>query len=215
MRAKISEKERYAAIILREEGLSMREIGRKLGKHHTCIRNILNRYSETGRVIDRHRSGRPTIATARDVRALTNLVKKNRRASSTTLAADWVLSCGKKASPRTVRRRLLDNDFLWRAAAKKPRLSTKQKATRVKFCREHKAWTKSMWSNVIFSDEMNIEVDCRKGRIMMRRRPNERLHQSCIVSRTKQGSGYLLKSSRGSSSQCQTGSTSAYEDMVD
>src|SRR5690606_32917159 len=50
-------------------------------------------------------------------------------------------------------------------------------------------WTDSMWQNVIFSDEMNVEVDSRKGRCMLRRKPNERFHESCVVKRTKQGSG--------------------------
>ena len=46
-----------------------------------------------------------------------------------------------------------------------------------------------MWRCVIFSDEMNVEVDTRKGRVMLRRTTKERMNEDCIVKRTKQGSG--------------------------
>ena len=36
---------------------------------------------------------------------------------------------------------------------------------------------------------MNIEVDNRKGRIMLRRLPSEKYHPDCIVERTRAGSG--------------------------
>ena len=40
----------------------------------------------------------------------------------------------------------------------------------------------------MFSDEMNIEVDNRKNRIMIHRQPSEKYNLDCIVLRTKQGS---------------------------
>ncbi|XP_065667644.1 uncharacterized protein LOC136087942 [Hydra vulgaris] len=38
---------------------------------------------------------------------------------------------------------------------------------------------------------MNVEVDNRKGRVMLRRLPSERFNESCILKRTKQGSGSI------------------------
>ena len=43
----------------------------------------------------------------------------------------------------------------------------------------------------MFSDEMNIEVDNRKNRIMIRRQPSEKYNLDCIGQRTKQGSGLV------------------------
>ena len=38
---------------------------------------------------------------------------------------------------------------------------------------------------------MNIEVDNRKNRIVIRRQPSEKYNLDCIVQRTKQGSGSI------------------------
>ena len=46
MRAKIEEKDRYAALVLKEEGYSIRQIAKKLGRSHSCIINIIQRYKD-------------------------------------------------------------------------------------------------------------------------------------------------------------------------
>ena len=43
--------------------------------------------------------------------------------------------------------------------------------------------------NVLFSDEMNVEVDSRKNRVMRRRAPHEKMHPDCSMYKTKQGGG--------------------------
>ena len=191
MRAKIETQDRYKALFLSEQGYSLRQIAEQLGRPHSCVSNILKRYNETGCINDRRRTGRNKIANARDIRVLINLVKKKRTASSTVLANSWETSSGASASPRTMRKILQEHNYLWRSAVKKPRLTKKQKFARMEFCKKYKSWPKSMWHQVIFSDEMNIEVDKRKGRVMLRRTPQERFSESCIVKRTKQGSGSI------------------------
>ncbi|XP_065671805.1 uncharacterized protein LOC136089680 [Hydra vulgaris] len=122
MRAKIKEKDRYAALVLKEEGYSIRQIAEKLGRSHSCIINIIQRYKKTRSINDRHRTGRNKISNDRDVRSLVRLMKENRQASSTDLSTKWTLSNGLKASPRTVQRVLHSLNYLWRAAAKKTTL---------------------------------------------------------------------------------------------
>ncbi|XP_004212055.3 uncharacterized protein LOC101238731 [Hydra vulgaris] len=130
MRAKTEKKDRYAAFVLKEEGYSIRQIAERLGRSHSCIINIIQRYKETGSINDCPRTGRNKISNDRDVRSLVRLMKENRQASSTDLSTKWTLSNGLKASPRTVQRVLQILNYLWRAAAKKPRLNKKQKFAR-------------------------------------------------------------------------------------
>nr|XP_047146284.1 uncharacterized protein LOC124819119 [Hydra vulgaris] len=59
---------------------------------------------------------------------------------------------------------------MWRPACKKPRLSKKQQKPRVAWCNQHKNWPNCKWQNVIFFDEMNVEVD---GCVMLRRSPQD------------------------------------------
>ena len=139
----------------------------------------------------RHRSGRPPISNARDQRHLIKIMKENRRQSSTELAKQWELSNGKQASARTVRRVLQNQNYLWRSACKKPRLTENQKSNRKIWCNKFKHWTKDDWKNVFFSDEMNVEVDLRKCGVKLRRTPGERNSEECTVKRTKQGSGSI------------------------
>ena len=77
---------------------------------------------------------------------------------------------------------------MWRAAPKKPRLSKKHQKARKNWCLAQKIWSKSMWHNVVFSDEMNVKVDSRKIRVMLRRTRHEKMHPYSTMYRTKQGS---------------------------
>ncbi len=64
--------------------------------------------------------------------------------------------------------------------------------TRKQFCMMYKAWLKQQWHNVIFSDEMNIELDKRKCRVLISSRlPQEKYNTDCILQRTKQCSGSI------------------------
>ncbi|RNA13768.1 Transposable element Tc1 [Brachionus plicatilis] len=47
---------------------------------------------------------------------------------------------------------------------------------------------KAKWRQIMYSDEMNIEVDNLKNRIQMRRMPTEKNNEDCIIRLTKQGS---------------------------
>ncbi|XP_065658276.1 uncharacterized protein LOC136082780 [Hydra vulgaris] len=122
MCAKIGEKDRYTALVLKEKGYSIRQIAEKLGRSHSCIINLIQRYKETRSINDRHRTGRNKISNDRDVCSLVRLMKENRQASSADLSTKWTLSNGLKASPRTMRRVLRNLNYLWRAAAKKTTL---------------------------------------------------------------------------------------------
>jgi transposase len=191
---------RSNVLMLWNEGYSFSKIADTLGVSKTTAHRIVKRFQETNILHNRHRSGRPPISTPREDRMrssrgvncnLIRLVKENRRASSTTLSHDWQLSSGKTASPSTVRRKLLAHGYDYKPAVRKPRLAKRHVLARKLFCNMHKSWSKLLWRRVKFSDEMNLEVDCRKSRIMFRRRPSEKYAPDCIVQRTKQGSGSI------------------------
>jgi len=187
----LSESARIEIIRLHSVGLTQREIAKQVGCGNGTVSYTLSRYNEHKTVKDLQRSGRKKISTERDQRSLLNLVKKNRKSSSQQLALQWFLSNGKTASPRTVRRVLQEHNYLWRPACKKPRLNSNHIQQRLEFCKTYKSWTNNNWRDVLFSDEMNIEVDSRKCRVMLRRTPNEKYHPDCIQQRTKQGSGSI------------------------
>ena len=190
-RPPVTPEDRIKAVILRQQGKSFADIGRELNRAKSCIKKIVDRFNETQSYEDRPRSGRPRISTPKDDRNLVRLVKKNRTEPSHVVANQWKLSNGKTASLSLVRRRLLENKLEWKVAVKKPRLSEKHIKARKEFCKMVKSWPVSKWRQVLFSDEMNIEVDNRKNRICIRRTTAEKYNQDCIIKRTKQGSGSI------------------------
>jgi transposase len=183
--------QRIEIIRLKAEGYSQRQIGNQVGCDHTTVSYTLKKYKAEKTVSNLYRSGRPMISTPRDQRALVAMVKENRRTSSTDLALQWKLSNGQIASPQTVRKVLCDVGLMWRPAAKKPRITKAHKKKRLEFCKLHKSWTKLRWRDVLWSDEMNVERDNRKGRIMLRRTTDEKYSPDCIVERTRKGSGSI------------------------
>lgn len=190
-RLPISKEDRIKDVFLHQKGNSYSEIGNELNRSKSCIKTIIDRYNQTKSYDDRPRSGRPRISTDKDERLLVRLVKKNRTSPSHVLADNWKLSNGKKASASLVRRRLLEKKLEWKYAVRKPRISKAQKKARKSFCLNVKSWSKAKWRQIMFSDEMNIEVDNRKNRIRIRRMTSEKYNEECIIKRTKQGSGSI------------------------
>lgn len=187
----LSKDTRVQIVTLKNEGYTHRQISGKLGVSVGVVSNTIKRLKETTSYENRPRSGRPRISTPRDDRKLLNLVRKDRKLSSTELAGLWILASGIKASPRTVRSRLFEANYQYKSAVRKPRLTKKHKKARLDFCKRFESLPVEVWRKVIFSDEMNIEVDNRKGPVKIRRLPSEKYHPSCIVERTRQGSGSI------------------------
>lgn len=187
----LTEDQRIEIIRLHAEGKTRAEICNKVGCVRSSVGYTLRRYQQHNSVQNLHRTGRNKISTARDIRSLIRMVKQDRKQTSTVLAQLWTLSNNKTASPRTVRRVLQEHDLMWRPACPKPRLTKDHIKQRLAFCKDHRNWTKRRWRDVIFSDEMNIEVDKRKNRVMLRRTIHEKFDCECLVRRTRKGSGSI------------------------
>ena len=145
----LTEFERIEIIRYSSEGYSQRHVASLVKCSQSTVKVTLRRYNEHQTVQNLHRTGRNPISNERDQRALINMTKKNRRSSCAQLALQWKLSNGKQASPSTVQKVLQKHDYMWRPACKN--------------------WTKYSYRNIIWSDEMNVEVYMRKKGIKLRR----------------------------------------------
>ena len=67
-----------------------------------------------------------------------------------------------------------------RRPPKKPRLSAKNRADRLTFCKRYQNWTEDMWSQVMFSDETLI-VQYRNCKKFVRRPPKKRFADRKIL----------------------------------
>ena len=74
-RPRLSEALRWQVIGMNNAGLSSREIGRQLGRHHSVIARLVQKYRATNEVKDRPRPGQPRKTSRREDAALLRLVR--------------------------------------------------------------------------------------------------------------------------------------------
>ena len=95
--------------VLHEEGLSCRQIARRVRKSPTGVAALLQKLRQTGNMRDRRRTGRPRVNTARDDRNLCRMSLRDRKKTAVKLHQEWTNGGAVTASVRTIRRRLLDH----------------------------------------------------------------------------------------------------------
>ena len=86
-RRHLSEHEQGIAIGLLREGLSLRDVGRRLGVSHTVILRLRDRYQQTGNVRERGRSGRPRVLTRQQVRFVSLAARRDRTVTANDIRA--------------------------------------------------------------------------------------------------------------------------------
>ena len=79
-RAKIANMDRMRAIVLREQGHSMRQIAEQLKRSVSCVHRLISRFEETKSIQDRHRSTTTHHVTAQN---------RSKRCSSKKKSIQW------------------------------------------------------------------------------------------------------------------------------
>jgi hypothetical protein len=99
---------------------------------------------------------------------------------------------GLELSHMTVNCALKSMGFLCKFKKKKPFLSARHKAARLKWAKEHSSWTVEDWRKVIFSDETKINVWGSDGVKYCWVRPGDPLHPHHLDLTVKHGGGSLM-----------------------
>jgi len=168
----ISSEKVAQAILLKEEGYKQKDIATRLSISQQAVSLCLKRYTSTGQLVAKSRSGRPVKTTETTDRHIHRLALAHPTMSSTEIASRLPIET--IVSSRTIRRRL-KHKFKLRAyrQALKPLLSKRVKQQRKQFALKHKKWTKEEWSKVLFSDEAMVR-QFYSFRAFVRRPPNMR-----------------------------------------
>ena len=152
----ISAAKRAQIVILGKEGYYTRKIASILKVNQSSVARILKKCREKGSFDNEKRSGRPRSTSKRDDNVILRCSKLNPFASSSDIRSE-LSQHNVNISSRTIRRRLL-TDFGLKCykPARKPLLSKKNIADRLKFCKKYAKWTTDSWAKVLFSDETTI-----------------------------------------------------------
>lgn len=177
----LSEVEVARIVALAEEGVSYREIARRLGVSDSVIRRALSRLQETGNMTRREGQGPRRITTDREDRTLIRSAIRSRTATAPAIANQLQGNVGVRVSGQTVRRRLREGNLLSRRPVRVPALNANHRRGRLAYAREHLVWDRQLWSRVLFSDESRFGLHMNDGRVRVWRRPGEQFREDCLA----------------------------------
>lgn len=146
-----------------------------------------------GTGINKPRSGRPKKLSSRDIRQIVRYIhtnKSTRRVTLKTLKNDFHLD----VHENTLRAALKEAGLSHRVARHRPYLNKRDRCRRLKFAKEHKDWTVKQWGDVLFSDEMAVQLFMqRHTKDWIWRTKEEEYHPDCInYGRRPKGVGLMF-----------------------
>ena len=157
-RRRLSTLDRGRALGWLQEGISGREVSRRLGVSHSVIQRLQERFQTTGSVQDRPRPGRPRVTTRRQDRLFLLSTLRERTTTARTLRSHLIQTSNVNISESTVRRRLREFGLSSRAPAVRVPLNQRHRQVRMAFCRRHQRWTRQQWGRVLFTDESRFTL---------------------------------------------------------
>lgn len=184
-------REMHAQIkILSEEGYSTREIAARLQLAQKTVSRSISNFKTTGNYGYSKPKGRHKSTSKRMDESIILAAKKSPRKSAKAIQAGLPKDVN-IPSQRTIRRRLFNANLKSYKPAKKPKLSPKNIADRLTFCKKYQGWTAEQWKDVMFSDETQVSqfyAFCRN----IRRPPNKRDCQRYIIPTVKNAAKLMV-----------------------
>ena len=191
-RRKLSNFDRARAVAWFQDGVTKREVTRRLQVSISVIVRLIQRYTATGRVQERRRSGRPKKTNPREDRLIEQQALQARTASSSIIRRHMRMAANINISQQTIRNRLHGFNLRSRRPAVRPRLTPAHRAARRAFCRRQVRWTRHQWSQVLFSDESRFTMNHNDGRLRVWRRPGQRFIDATVQEKVVFGGGYVM-----------------------
>ncbi|XP_071041855.1 uncharacterized protein [Parasteatoda tepidariorum] len=145
---KVSEFDRGRIVAYRDCGLSFREISSRVGRNHTTVMRICDRWMQEGMTVRRVRLHPPQCTTSRHDRRIVRMAVTDRSVTSQTMAQHIQSVTHHPVSARTIRRRLQHSG---RPLLRLP-LTPNHKRLRHQWCDERRMWTRE-WNEIVFTDE--------------------------------------------------------------
>ena len=126
-------------------GLTSSQISRNLKLPRTSVRDILGRLNTDSAGVNKPRSGRLSILSPRDNRALIRYVRHDPKVTWRQIKTDT----GLDFDTGTLRRTLKINEISHWLALKRPKLTSEIALLRLNWAENHKNWTVEEWRKII------------------------------------------------------------------
>ena len=193
--SKMTMQEKTMALTLAGEGLSNREISRRLGRSEGAVRYVKRAAAALGTDATPERkegTGRKKKTHPRTDKLLEREVKKDPFVTAKELKNMHADVLG-EVSVRTIQHRLQkDLKLPCRRAAQKPLLTDKMRKQRLDFCRRHEHWTSEDWRRVVFSDESAFKTMAKRQKLVRRPSGADRFDSRYTVKTVKFPAGVMV-----------------------
>lgn len=188
----ISPEQRAQIQLLRNEGLTFRQIGDRLGISSNACCQAVKHVEVHGTTRNKTRVPKARKTSVRVDRMIHRISEADRHKTAVDVHAEISNSTDVNISVRTVRRRLNEFGLMGRVARHKPLVSEKNLRERMAFARAHIDWTPEQWSKVVFTDESKFNRFGSDGKSYVRRRVGEEFTPKCTKPTVKGGGGSVM-----------------------
>lgn len=185
----ISEITKKEVIMLLSEGLSEREVAKKVNISNFSVNKIRN---ETSLVIPKSKGGRISKLSTRDKLFCVRQVTKNKKKGAMEVQKALKNDLQIDVSTSTARRALKISGITTIVKPKKPLLSQKNVKERLHWAKVHKYWTIDDWKRVIWSDETKINRFGSDGMHFAWKREGDSLQPHHVKQTIKHGGGSIM-----------------------
>ncbi|KAK7094191.1 hypothetical protein V1264_007846 [Littorina saxatilis] len=105
-RRKVTTFNKARAIAWLQDGVSKREVGRRLGVSHSVVVRLHQKFQATNSVLERPRSGRPKKTTQREDRFIRRQALQQRGTTANIIRGQLRVATNTNVSTKTIRKRL-------------------------------------------------------------------------------------------------------------
>ncbi|GFS71123.1 transposable element Tc1 transposase [Trichonephila clavipes] len=177
----ITPEERKIIIKLRNEGKTLREIGKIVGRTHSSIQRVINNYTSSKSVISKPRFERPSKLTLREKKYVFKSIRLNPRLRASQIA-NYIRERFKKTLHEdTIRKILKKAGYHGRVARKKPHILAVNRQKRLDFANAHVNKPPQFWEKVLFSDESKFCIFGINARMLVWRKQGTALEKENLV----------------------------------
>ena len=160
-----------------DQGISSRQIAKRLGISSTTIDKVKKKYCPNKK---KSKGGRPEKLTEINKRHIVRLATSLDNAVATSLDSEFNATTSITVSPQTVQNCLKESGLKSSVKVKRPLLTPKHIRARFEFAKKYLSWTKIDWQRVIFSDETKINRLGSDGRQWVWKKPKTSLKSQLI-----------------------------------
>lgn len=172
LRKELSQYQRVKIIELRASGYRLKDVARIIKCSLWCVQLTLKRWTENKMIDSKERSGPPRKTTSRDDRNIMRVLKRQKDVNTNHIRTS-LRAVNRDISNQTIRNRLHEFGLKGFLKRKVPFINKTNQQKRLHYARKHRNKTNRFWNNILYTDEVKIELTHNYGRTYIWRRQNE------------------------------------------